>query len=375
MIQCPASPASKKDSTSTPSKAQALPIEGQRSGGKGDASKTSKEDPPSSSPSGGGGEEPQPSSSSEAVLEKKEKNIVPKRVIRPAPIPPAPKHVTLTDDSNHALDQENWMCVFAWLDFKDLAVCMRVCKTWHRWCLAPQLWCSINLERKKVRQCHLVGIVMRQPQELNLSWTNVRRVQLEWLMPRLPHLKKLSLAGNSWGSVCALCSSTCPLLTSLDLSWVQGFGDAALSDLFSPPIDRHPGLDDSISRLHRCVWLSLAGTDISMESLAVIIQHSPLLQSLDLSYCCRITNAGVGELCAPTAPLRESLSSINLTGCNKLTNKVFGSLEKLTKVHKVVLQACPSVSLDACKDYCKKVKAAQGKNMVMVQNKDMEVQP
>jgi hypothetical protein len=221
--------------------------------------------------------------------------------------------------------------------------------------LAPELWQSISLERRKVKKTHLVALVVRQPKRLNLSWTNVSRLQLDWLLPRLPHLKDLQLSGNSWGSVSALCSCNCPLLTSIDLSWLQGFGDPALHDLVSPPVDRRPGLDDTVSRFHRLTSLCLAGTDISIESLKVLLKHCALLKVLDLSYCARITNPGIAELGGAMAPTRETLRELNLTGCNRLTGKIFASLEKFERLERVVLNGCPSVSAEACKSFVKKM--------------------
>lgn len=39
----------------------------------------------------------------------------------------------------------------------------------------------------------------------------------------------------------ALCSSSCPLLRTLDVQWAEGLKDAQMRDLLSPPTDNRPG--------------------------------------------------------------------------------------------------------------------------------------
>lgn len=51
----------------------------------------------------------------------------------------------------------------------------------------------------------------------------------------------LKLSGCSWAAVSALCTSSCPLLRSLDVQWVEGLKDAQMRDLLSPPTDNRPG--------------------------------------------------------------------------------------------------------------------------------------
>lgn len=56
-----------------------------------------------------------------------------------------------------------------------------------------------------------------------------------------PGLRDLVLSGCSWIAVSALCSSSCPLLRTLDVQWVEGLKDAQMRDLLSPPTDNRPG--------------------------------------------------------------------------------------------------------------------------------------
>lgn len=56
----------------------------------------------------------------------------------------------------------------------------------HR-CLDKRLWARIDLSIKRtVTPQALTGIIKRQPVTLDLSWTNISKKQLNWLVGRLP---------------------------------------------------------------------------------------------------------------------------------------------------------------------------------------------
>ncbi len=257
----------------------------------------------------------------------------------------------MENGANHALDQQIWMQVFRYLPHQDLCACMRVCKTWNRWCIDRRLWSFINLTRRKIRKDHLIGVVRRQPRNLDLSWTNISRRQLTWLIERLPQLKHLSLVGNSWASACGLCTSCCPLLNSLDLSWLAGVHDACIKDLVSPPTDHRPGVDDSVSRMHCMTSFNLTGSDVTDVAMEDIVRNMTSLSKLDLSYCARVTDAGIAMLCADDSPTRVNITELELTGCHRLTDACFTNLLQLTKLEALYIQSCPNITLQACRDF------------------------
>ncbi|KAH0509795.1 Lysine-specific demethylase 2B [Microtus ochrogaster] len=126
-------------------------------------------------------------------------------VIRPPPISPPPDSLLLDDGAAHVMHREVWMAVFSYLS-QDLCVCMRVCRTWNRWCCDKRWWTRIDLNHcKSVTPLMLSGIIRRQPVSLDLSWTNISKKQLSWLINRLPG------AVSSWIADSALCSSSCSL--------------------------------------------------------------------------------------------------------------------------------------------------------------------
>ena len=276
-------------------------------------------------------------------------SAVRKYVVRPAPVPPPPRYVHLTNGSSHPLEHNLWIRVFSLLNPADLVRCMQVCKTWNRWGYDHRLWTSIDLSRCRLRQTHLIGIVRRQPKLLDLSWTNISHRQLAWLVERLPHLRKLRLAGNSWPAVSALCGCRCPLLSLLDIAWVAVVYDGCVRDLLSPPRDHRPGLDVSQSRLRRCTELVLAGSDITNDALESVAHHLPTLERLDLSYCVGIDDDGVRLL--SESPTSQTLTAIRVTGCVCLDGSCFVYLARFPRLCEVAVEGCPEITENDCMNF------------------------
>lgn len=56
-----------------------------------------------------------------------------------------------------------------------------------RRCCDKRLWTKIDLNRcTSITPLMLSGIIRRQPVSLDLSWTNISKKQLSWLINRLP---------------------------------------------------------------------------------------------------------------------------------------------------------------------------------------------
>ncbi|XP_077943964.1 lysine (K)-specific demethylase 2Bb isoform X4 [Gasterosteus aculeatus] len=272
-----------------------------------------------------------------------------RHVIRPPPISPPPDRLPLADGEAHAMRREMWMTVFGHLAHRDLCVCMRVCRTWNRWCCDKRLWKRVNLNRcKSITPLMLSGIIRRQPVALDLSWTNISKKQLGWLVNRLPGLRVLLLSGCSWVAVSALCTSSCPLLRTLDVQWVEGLKDAQMRDLLSPPTDNRPGQLDNRSKLRNVEELRLAGLDITDTSLRLIIRYMPSLSKLDLSYCNHVTDQSVNVLTAAGTTTRDSLTDINLSVCNRVTDQSLTYFKRCGSVCHIDLRYCKQVSKEGC---------------------------
>ncbi|XP_063051422.1 lysine (K)-specific demethylase 2Ba [Engraulis encrasicolus] len=275
-----------------------------------------------------------------------------RHVIRPPPISPPPERLPLADGRTHAVQREIWLAIFGHMTHRDLCVCMRVCKTWNRWCCDKRLWTRIDLSRcKSITPLMLSGIVRRQPATLDLSWTNISKKQLSWLINRLPGLRMLLLSGCSWVAVSALCTSSCPLLRTLDVQWVEGLKDAQMRDLLSPPTDNRPGQMDTRSKLRNIMELRLAGLDITDSSLRLIVKSMPLLSRLDLSYCNHINDQSINLLTAAGTTTRDSLTEVNLSVCNRVTDQSLSYFKRCGSICRMDLRFCKQVSRQACERF------------------------
>uniref|UniRef100_A0A3P9PUW5 Lysine (K)-specific demethylase 2Ab n=1 Tax=Poecilia reticulata TaxID=8081 RepID=A0A3P9PUW5_POERE len=214
-------------------------------------------------------------------------------------------------------------------------------------CLDKRLWARIDLSIKRtVTPQALTGIIKRQPVTLDLSWTNISKKQLNWLIGRLPGLKDLMLSGCSWSSISALCSTGCPLLRSLDLRNAYGVKDAQIRELVIPP-----GKQKSRLRLQVMQCLRLAGLDISDPTLRLVIRHMPHLTKLDLSHCNSLTDHSINLLTAVGSSTRNTLTELNLGGCSKLTDACLKYLRRLSCISLLDLRGCKGVARKACEAF------------------------
>lgn len=170
--------------------------------------------------------------------------------------------------------------------------------------------------------------MVRQPKVLILDWCKITKEQLSWLLVRLPQSKALSLQGCPWPTVSCLRSCVCPMLTSLNLSFVPTMDDTALQHILSPPLDHRPGLVDLTCRLSNLKSLKLAGSNITDTGVRVIIRVLPKLSMLDLSQCYPITDE-----CVELLTQISGLSTLQLSGCTSITElslKHLGKCKSLT---------------------------------------------
>ncbi|ESO95381.1 hypothetical protein LOTGIDRAFT_116838 [Lottia gigantea] len=276
--------------------------------------------------------------------EKESQHVQEKYVVRPAPLQAPPAHVELQNGQKHILNRLLWMQIFAYLNESDLSMCMAVCKTWNWWCLDRKLWTTIDLSRKRLKQVHLIGIVKRQPANLILVSSVISQKQLVWLVARLPRLQKLDLTYCSWATVCGLCSSSCPLLRTLLLKWAVGIRENCFRDLVLPPVDGRPGVLD-VSRLSHLRNLDLSGCEITDQSLELIVQHMTFLEKLGLSYCMRLTDAGIETLFGGSNPLTSTIKELDLSGCNQLTDiSVAFTFKSCSSLMSLTFKSCPKIN-------------------------------
>uniref|UniRef100_A0A8C5QLI7 F-box domain-containing protein n=1 Tax=Leptobrachium leishanense TaxID=445787 RepID=A0A8C5QLI7_9ANUR len=264
-----------------------------------------------------------------------------RHVVRPPPHSPEPDSLPLDNGADHVMQRAVWLAVFRHLGQKELCVCMRVCRTWSRWCCDRHLWTSIDLSRRKsITPPMLSGIVRRQPIRLDLSWTNISEKQLTWLIHRLQGLKELLVAGCTWGAVSSLCTASFTCMSLLDLGWVQGMKTSLLRELLSPLSSDCRAASDARGRFSLLSELRLCGLELGDSALRLLLRHTPRLNRLDLSHCVQLSDHGIHILTAATSSLRDSLTHLNLTGCHRLTDQSLAFFKRCPQLKHVDLRSC-----------------------------------
>ncbi|XP_029996970.1 F-box/LRR-repeat protein 19 [Sphaeramia orbicularis] len=269
-----------------------------------------------------------------------------RHLVRPPPTCPEPSCLPLDSGSAHIMTRDVWLRVFTYLSQRELCVCMRVCRTWSRWCCDKRLWTQIDLSRQRsITPPMLSGIIRRQPISLNLGYTNISKKQLMWLINRLQGLLELNVSGCPWPAVSALCQAVCPCLRLLDLSRVEDLKDSHLRELLAPPPDTRTAHGETrVGRFQNVTELRLAGLDLTDASSRLLVRYVPHLNKLDLSQCGNITDQTVHTMTSPMSPLRETLTHINLAGCLKVTDQVVPLLRRCPSLQTVDLRSCSLVS-------------------------------
>nr|XP_055060868.1 lysine (K)-specific demethylase 2Aa isoform X2 [Misgurnus anguillicaudatus] len=256
-------------------------------------------------------------------------------------------HPSFRDVGNErGCEKDIWVSVFRYLSRTDLAVCMRVCKAWYKWCCDKRLWTRIDLSRcRSLSPQAISAIIKRQPVTLDLSWTPVSKKQIAWLIHHLPGLKDLVMSGCSSLCVSALSSQSCPGLRTLDLCWAVAVKDTQIKDLIVQPGS------ESRSRLRGLLNLRLSGLDISDSTLKLIVRHMPSLRRLDLSHCQGLTDQSVNLITASGCNTRNTLRQLNLAGCNKLTDACLSYMKRLSALRLLDLRGCKNVTRRGCENF------------------------
>ncbi|XP_053617138.1 jmjC domain-containing histone demethylation protein 1 isoform X2 [Plodia interpunctella] len=271
--------------------------------------------------------------------------------VRPAPPPPA---AGAPGGGGAWLERAAVLRVFAKLSPADLATCALVCKAWAEYSMDPSLWRSMSFVQVRVSAAQLAGIARRQPLSLGLEWCHLARRQLAWLLARLPALRSLSLAGSPAEAALALRSSSCPPLTSLDLSFARCLDDAKLRGILAPPENSRPGggarTGAEPSRLAALSVLRLPGTDITDVAMRYVVQALPKLVELDASSCARLTDAGAAQLA------HHTLQRLSLAGCRLLTECALDHLARCVNLVRLDLRHVPLVSTQAVIKFAAKSK-------------------
>jgi len=211
--------------------------------------------------------------------------------------------------------------VFQYLTTAEVVRCGQVCWAWHKISLDPALWHTVDLTRKQMSSKLLSMTVQKQPVGLVLDWTNIGKQHLNWLLPRIPQTKELSLVGLDYRTtVSSINTCNCPMLQVLNLSHMSNMTDNGLHKLLTTPRDSRPGLLDKKSRLKNLRKFVLKGTEISDVSMRYITQYLPQLKELSLSSCWKVTDAGLAQLGQAESTTTETLTSLDISDCKAVSN-------------------------------------------------------
>ncbi|XP_077385889.1 F-box/LRR-repeat protein 19 [Festucalex cinctus] len=280
-----------------------------------------------------------------------------RHLVKPPPACPEPSCLPLDSGRAHVMTRDEWLRVFTFITQRELCLCMRVCRTWSRWCCDKRLWSRIDLSRQRsITPPMLSGIIRRQPVSLNLGHTNISKKQLLWLISRLPGLAELTVAGVAWPVVSALCQGVRSCLRMLDLSGVDDLKDAHLRELLALPPDnrtaRSGGAEPRVGRFHNVTELRLSGLDLTDAASRLLVRFVPRLAKLDLSHCANVSDHSVATLAAPASPLRHTLTHLNLAGCVKVTEQSVPLLRRCPSLQTVDLRSCSLLPTEAGQLLC-----------------------
>jgi hypothetical protein len=90
--------------------------------------------------------------------------------------------------------------IFKNLNTPDLLRCRLVSRTWNQTSRHEKFDHLVDLSGLKVTVNMITKAVEMKPETMVLDWTNVGKQQLSWLLPKVPTLRCLSLAGLEFSS-------------------------------------------------------------------------------------------------------------------------------------------------------------------------------
>ena len=241
----------------------------------------------------------------------------------PSPRQPRARNSTTTKP----LSQDD-QCVVPYLTQVDLCRCMR----------------TIDLHREEtITATTLACLRRRRVEVVDLSWSGVTQRQLQWICNKVTSLKELCLSGCPKLILAAFfhCKPFPPALTSLDLAWIDDLDDQSIRDLFESD-------GSAIKNALSLVNLRLTGSAITNQSLSILAASPIRFTRLDLSYCSSISDKGIDALLSTNSDLCRAVTTVNLSGCSRLTGKSVGYFRRCPHLQQLDVRSCVDVSSSAC---------------------------
>ncbi|XP_046865075.1 S-phase kinase-associated protein 2-like [Xenia sp. Carnegie-2017] len=255
------------------------------------------------------------------------------------------------------LSDEVILAVFKSLDKVNLFVCSRVCKRWQRLAYDESLWQSLNLSEFTVDENVLKQLFNRGVVVMRLAWLKVLpltdviedlsndsavyRVQyldvtsssisekiLHQVLKSCKNLKKLSLEACSISDRILRAISRCHHLSVLNLSMCQYVGKVGLRSL-------------AIGCSRVMTELNLAWTNLTPESIDVVVKSFPLLRKLNLSGCRETLCDEAVSVLLSTCP---NLSCLDLSDCTEISERSVRCIVDHGNIKHLALSRCRGIA-------------------------------
>ncbi|XP_024391133.1 F-box/LRR-repeat protein 15 isoform X2 [Physcomitrium patens] len=236
--------------------------------------------------------------------------------------------------------------VFSFLDHVTLCHAAMVCRQWRAASAHEDFWKSLNFEYRQVTHAQVAELCARYPRATELHLKNTANVEEERVrdaMSSLRNLEVLTLGGNLLNEPFFQALSNSTSLRTLSIS------DASLGSGGAQEVHlRHEGLLSL--QIIKCRVLRISVRCPQLEKLSLkqsgaasALLHCPLLTSLDVTSCHKLSDAGV-RAAAITCPL---LTCLNVSNCAYVTDDTLREIS-LVCTYLQILDAshCPNISLE-----------------------------
>ncbi|XP_067931367.1 uncharacterized protein [Watersipora subatra] len=205
----------------------------------------------------------------------------------------------------------------------------------------------IDLTKMAIDQSIAEAVVQVQPEVITLNKAITSTKALRTLIAGCISCTEISMKGVT--AVSKLGLADLPVtLTHLNVSAIPELKDPVFASL----IHRGGGDDTLLSSFLGLQQLDVSHTGIGDHSLKLIARHLPVLATLCMNACNRITNAGVVFLC--NSKRLPSLKEIEMNDCEGIDSqclKDFLALKGLPRLRSFNLNGCPNISLNDIKSF------------------------
>ena len=85
----------------------------------------------------------------------------------------------------------------------------------------------------------------------------------------------------------------------------------------------------------------------------MMTEHLRVLEHLNVSYCTRVTDAGIRVLVTTGSPLQDTLRSLDVSGCRQLTEGALLEARKIKSLTEFSVLYCIKIPGEKCRTFKK----------------------